>query len=121
MEKRLEDLQKEICEKFKAEFYETNLALKVGISRNVKEGIRPIHGLRIKPENGTSGWYIWGGDWSDAEDFFVPLHGVHLKEWAPLVLPYLGLEPGWRFLITEDYEDVWKDADLLNNSQRNPD
>jgi hypothetical protein len=27
---------------------------------------------------------------------------------------YLGLAPGWRFLIGEDgYEDVWFDPDLL--------
>ncbi|WP_459213513.1 immunity protein Imm33 domain-containing protein [Paraburkholderia caribensis] len=28
-------------------------------------------------------------------------------------MPYLGLPPGWRFLIAEGYEDVWEDAKLL--------
>ncbi|MES2354410.1 MAG: hypothetical protein V4568_08390 [Pseudomonadota bacterium] len=115
MEKNLEEMQMEICSKFKANFYGCDLNLKVGISRSAREGTKPIHGLRINPEKDTNGWYIWVGDWSDDPNFFVPLHGVHLKEWAPLVLPYLGLEPGWRFLITEDYEDVWKDPELLNN------
>ena len=49
---------------------------------------------------------------SDDPDFFVPLHGKHLTEWALMVLPYLGLPPGWRFLITEGYEDVWEDPGL---------
>jgi hypothetical protein len=37
-----------------------------------------------------------------------------LEEWAPLILKYLGLPPGSRFLITDDYEDVWEDKSLLN-------
>lgn len=74
----------------------------------------PINGLRIQPDTSTSGWYIWGGEaWSEAADFFLPLHGVHLSEWAPLVLPYLALPPGWRFLLTTAYEDVWRDEKLV--------
>jgi hypothetical protein len=30
-------------------------------------------------------------------------------------MPYLGLPEGWRFLVTENYEDVWEDPELLNN------
>lgn len=112
MAKSLEEKQKEICSKFGAEFYGCNLELKVGISLNVRDGVRPINGLRIKPKGDTNGWYIWAGEWSDAPDFFVPLHGKHLADWIPMVLPYLGLEPGWRFLIDENYEDVWKDPEL---------
>lgn len=50
---------------------------------------------------------------SKAPDFFVPLHIGHLKDWYPSVLKYLGLPPGWRFLIAPGYEDVWFDAGLL--------
>lgn len=109
------DKQKEICEKFSAEYQYCDLSLKVGISLSVKKGDSPIHGLRVKEENGTSGWYIWSGDWSDEPDFFVPLHGEHLSEWADIVMPYLGLPKGWRFLITEEYEDVWEDPALLES------
>jgi hypothetical protein len=115
MAKTLENKQREICSKFGAAFYGCDCDLKVGISLNVRNGIMPINGLRIKPKLDTNGWYIWAGEWSDADDFFVPLHGHHLAEWAPLVLPYLGLEPGWRFLIDENYEDVWEDTGLLKN------
>ncbi len=57
---------------------------------------------------------MWAGDFSDAADFFKTLHLSHLTEWRPEVEPYLGLPPGWRFLIAPDYEDVWYDAALLD-------
>ena len=113
MEKRMDLIQREKCAKFDAKFVSCDPKLKVGISQNVRNGLRPINGLRISPEGDTCGWYIWAGEeWSDAPDFFVPLHAKHLEQWAPLVLPYLGLPPGWRFLVTEEYEDAWKDPQL---------
>jgi hypothetical protein len=106
--------QIEICQKFNAEFLESPENLKVGISQNVKEGILPINGLRIKPEGDTTGWYIWAGEeFSTDSDFFQPVHVVHLESWNPLIQKYLGLGSGWRFLVTENYEDVWFDSDLL--------
>lgn len=109
----LEETQREICARFGAPFYGCDLGLKVGVSLNLRSGMRPLNGLRLMPEKGTSGWYLWAGEeWSDDPDFFAPLHGYHLEAWAPIVLPYLGLPPGWRFLVTETYEDVWKDAQL---------
>ena len=74
----------------------------------------PINGLRHPIEGETTGWYIWAGEeYSEGPDFFVPLHVEHLAEWTPLVLKYLGLPTGSRFLITADYEDVWEDKSLL--------
>jgi hypothetical protein len=109
----IEEAQKQICLQFNAAYYGCDLTLKVGASRNLKEGIRPINGMRISPNKETSGWYIWAGEkLSTEEDFFVPLHGKHLQEWAPLVLPFLGLPPNWRFLVTEHYRDVWFDKKL---------
>lgn len=107
--------QKEVCKKYSSDFYEALPSLKVGISLNVKEGLLPINGLRHLPEGDTSGWYIWAGEeFSEDPDFFVPLHIEHLEEWCPLVLKYLGLPPGSRFLVTPDYEDVWQDEALLD-------
>ncbi|MFV1457974.1 DUF4262 domain-containing protein, partial [Bacillus mycoides] len=48
------------------------------------------------------------------EDFFLPLHVQHIDEWAPEIKKYLGLPPGWRFLIAGDYEDVWYDPNLFD-------
>ncbi|MBT1711415.1 hypothetical protein KK062_24445 [Fulvivirgaceae bacterium PWU5] len=112
--KDIKNEQIAICRKYDVVFCESPDFLKVGISRNIKEGARPIHGLRHPLEGNTTGWYIWGDEYSEDPDFFVPLHVEHLKEWCPLIVKYLGLPPGWRFLITENYEDVWEDKDLLN-------
>jgi hypothetical protein len=42
------------------------------------------------------------------------MHIEHLSEIRPEVLHLLALPPGWRFLIADDYEDVWFDESLLN-------
>lgn len=110
----IEDLQKDICKKQGAEFLSSPEDLKVGIAMNVREGIVPINGLRHPPEGDTTGWYIYAGEeLSTAHDFFKPLHVEHLDEWCPQIKKYLGLPPGWRFLIAGDYEDVWFDESLL--------
>ncbi|MEW4429666.1 hypothetical protein AB1I68_19555 [Paenibacillus pabuli] len=56
----------------------------------------------MEPVGDTTGWYIWAGEYSDADDFFVPLHTAHVDEWDPKIKKYLGLAPGCRFLIAED-------------------
>ena len=106
--------QRIVCETYNAAFVDAPPFLKVGISMNVKEGIQPINGLRYPPKGDTSGWYIWAGEeLSDNPDFFVPLHIEHLPEWCPSIIKYLGLPPGWRFLIAPNHEDVWEDKKLL--------
>jgi hypothetical protein len=113
----IEELQKDICKKKGAEFLSSPTNLKIGISVNVREGIVPINGLRYPPEGDTTGWYIYAGEeLSDAPDFFKPLHVEHLDEWCPQIKKYLGLPPGWRFLIAGDYEDIWFDEALLRNA-----
>ena len=109
-------IQKNICQKYGFNFVKAPLDLKIGISDNVKQGIEPINGLRHLPYGETTGWYIWAGEYSTAPDFFKPLHVKHVQEWSQLILPFLGLEPGCRFLISEggNYVDVWKDNSLLH-------
>lgn len=106
--------QKDICRKYSANYVESPINLKVGISLNVKSGQFPVHGLRHPMQGDTTGWYIWAGEYSTDPDFFKPLHVEHINEWNPIIAPYLGLAPGWRFLITPTYEDVWEDSTLLD-------
>lgn len=114
MNQAIEDLQKQVCRKFGAQFLSAPDASKVGISLNVRDGVVPINGLRHPPEGDTSGWYIWAGEeLSNGTEFFKPLHIEHLDNWCPQIKKYLGLAPGWRFLITNAYEDVWFDESLL--------
>ncbi|MNW09805.1 hypothetical protein D3C71_2068910 [compost metagenome] len=66
-------------------------------------------------EGNVTGWYIWSGEYSEADGFFKPMHALHLKDYCPLMLPYLGLPPGTRVLLAEDgnYVDIWEDSKLL--------
>ena len=73
----------------------------------------PLNALRHHAENGTSGWYIWGGEYSDDPGFFQPLHVHHLVARAPAIVPYLALAPGWRVLLAAGHEDIWYDPALL--------
>ena len=71
--------------------------------------------MRIAPTETTTGWYIWCGELSDAEDFFSPLHVEHLADYLPVAVEYLALPPGYRFVVDHaNYEDVWFDASLLD-------
>lgn len=114
MTEEVKKTQLEICKKYSAEFHSIDDDAKVGISENTDGIAMPINGLRHKPTAGTSGWYIWSGEEpSSDEDFFKPVHAKHLESSLPQVLKYLALPPGYRFLIADDYVDVWFDAELL--------
>jgi hypothetical protein len=109
------EVQQAICWKYEAVYVPSEDHLKVGLSTSVKQGARPLHGLRQVPEGTTTGWYIWAGEYATADDFFHPLHVAHVVQWAPELHPYLGLGPGWRFLLVPEvgYADVWFDESLL--------
>ena len=106
--------QWEICKKYGAECVPLDPGLKVGVSEDFFSGKLPLNGLRLPPAAGTCGWYLWaGGEMSQAEDYFQPMHAQHLIAKCPQVIPYLGLPAGWRFLVAGEYEDVWFDEKLL--------
>jgi hypothetical protein len=111
----LVEVQRAVCQEYGAEYLATSEQLKVGLSSSVVEGQRPLHGVRHMPEGDTSGWYIWAGDYSTAEDFFQPVHVAHLEKWQPILNRYLCLAAGWRFLLVpeEGYTDVWFDPSVL--------
>jgi len=88
----------------------------LGASRSLIDGQWdwPVHGLGHPPAEGTSGWYVWTGELSDADDFFQPWHQVHFVERCPEVAHMLQLPPGSRFLVAPGHEDVWHDSSLLD-------
>lgn len=106
--------QKAVCLSHGSDYLPSGPEQVVGIARSALDLTMPLNGLRHPPEGQGCGWFLWGGEeFSDDPEFFQPLHVSHLAERLPLVLPYLGLAPGWRFLVTPSYEDVWFDAALL--------
>ncbi len=62
---------------------------------------------------GTTGWYIWGGEYSNDVDFYQAVHTYHLETSAPEIIKFPGLPPGYRVLLAEGHEDVWFDPSLL--------
>ncbi|RZL41126.1 MAG: hypothetical protein EOP00_25435 [Pedobacter sp.] len=105
--------QQIICKKYDSKWSPVNKIMHVGISNDLTS--QPLNGLRHKPEKGTTGWYIWAGNYSEDKDFFKPLHAVHLLQINPKIIKYLGLAPGYRLQIDNtNYEDVWFDEKLLN-------
>lgn len=112
----MEQQQRVVCARFGVAYYPAPDDLMLGLSKSVVEGAQPVNGLRHPPEGHTTGWYIWAGEEEISTDpeTFEAIHVEHLHDICPTVLPYLGLPPGWRFLIAEGYEDVWEDPVLLN-------
>jgi hypothetical protein len=106
--------QTDICQRFGAEYMPPKVDQKVGISLGSLKTL-PLHALRVSPQNGTCGWYIYGGECSTDANFYQPLHVTHLVDYCPNIVPYLALPPGWRVLLAQDYEDVWFDGELLKD------
>lgn len=104
-----------MCEKYGVIPCISPIDFKVGVSLSLIDSSKyPIHGLRHPIEGDASGWYIWAGEYSEDTDFFKPLHTWHLEAKKPELLKYLGLPPGYRFLLGEEgYVDVWFDESLL--------
>ena len=107
--------QLEVCRAHGVTCVPTPAEAKLGVALATLDGRQPLHGLRHPPEGDTCGWYLWAGEaLPRADDAFAPLHAEHLRQRAPEALPYLGLPPGWRFLLADNYIDVWYDAALLD-------
>ncbi|MBT4043980.1 MAG: hypothetical protein HOK21_11965 [Rhodospirillaceae bacterium] len=111
---KIEKLQRDICNNYGAAYLPIPRSSVIGISLNMRESLGPINGFRHPPQGETTGWFLYAGEELKSDpDFFHPLHVGHLGSWCPVVEKFLGLPPGWRFLIAEDYLDVWYDDDLL--------
>ena len=105
------DNQKEICKKSNSIWKPINKKLRIGSSSNLDKD--PINGLRHPSEKGTTGWFIWAGEYSETDDFFKPMCAEHLLQQRPEIIKYLGLDVGFRFLADKSgYEDIWYDEEL---------
>jgi hypothetical protein len=104
--------QSKICETFGSLFSPPSADDRLGIALSTLSQL-PLNALRHPAENGTCGWYIWGGELSDDPNFFQPIHVHHLVTHAPEIVPYLALAPGWRVLLAPGQQDVWYDPSIL--------
>ena len=105
---------KSVCERFLIESFPPAPNSIIGVARQTI-GDKPTNGLRHAVNGTSNGWFLWRGEWSDADEFFQPLHVEHLVDYFPDAVPYLHLPPGYRFLVDDKgYEDVWFDETLLD-------
>ena len=106
--------QRRVCELYKTKFVPCEKESKVGIAL-ATFGATPINGLRHAQAKSTNGWYVWvGKELSSHADCFDPLHVEHLTDKCPEIPKFLGLPPGYRFLLAGNYVDVWFDKTLLS-------
>ncbi|NBA78852.1 hypothetical protein GOQ04_25085 [Emticicia sp. ODNR4P] len=105
--------QKIICTTNNSTWKPINKKLKIGVSADLEKD--PINGLRHPNEKETTGWFIWTGEYSEADDFFQPICAEHLLQKRPEIIKYLGLDIGFRFISDKNgYEDIWYDEKLKN-------
>jgi hypothetical protein len=113
-EAKIHEDQRAFCRERVADYKASPGASMLGFALATR-GMAPINGLRHPPHNDTNGWYLWCGEgFSDNPNFFEPLHTEHVYEEFPCLIPLLGLAPGYRFLLSEDFVDVWFDESLLS-------
>ena len=109
----VEEQQRSLCRELSYEYVPADPDSKLGFAMETQDLI-PINGLRHPPQGESNGWYIWGGEeFSTDQDFFTPLHTHHLIRHCPQALKFLGLPPGYRFIVAENYVDVWFDSSVL--------
>jgi hypothetical protein len=110
--------QKEICKKYGSNWKPINKKLNIGISENLD--LSTLNGSRHKTKKGEVCWFIWSGEYSEDDKFFQPICAENLMQRIPKLIDYLGLDAGFRFLITEKgYENVWFDEKLLEIEKPN--
>ncbi len=98
--------QSAICEKYGMSVLPPEDMVAIAIE---SLGSTPIYGTRVRLPDGVNiSWFIHGGTHSAAIDFYQPVCIEHLPEMLPLVMKYLCLPTGAKFIIdTKGYEDVW--------------
>jgi hypothetical protein len=110
---QIQEAQKATSKKYAVEFVPAADTAISGLARSTL-GLNPVNGFRHPVQENTSGWYIWCGDeFLPSEDFFAPVCTQHLYDELPQIAPFLALPPGYRFLLSGSYVDVWFDEDLL--------
>lgn len=108
-------VQLAVCAKYHALFHTCADDERAGVAVETLKK-EPIYGVREKNHDGSNSWYIWGGPGSTAEDFYQPLCAGHIGDLIPMVLPYLALPPGYKFIIDRSgFEDVWFESEEATN------
>lgn len=100
--------QKAICQKYKSAYKPLKENAEVALALSTI-GTMPIYGSRIDSDDNGVEWYIYCGEFSEAENFYEPVAADCLKDELPLVVSLMALEVGYNFIVDDQgYVDVWK-------------
>ena len=76
----------------------------------------PLNGVRIYPESGCCGWYVWGGPETAVDSGeFSRMHISYVPKYLPEIDRFLALPPGFRFLKAGAHTDVTYDQGVLGH------
>jgi hypothetical protein len=115
-EEMFDEIQRRFCRENGYDCLPTTLEAMIGYAVET-EGQLPINGLRHPPEGYTNGWFIWCGEnLSKADDFFSSFQTSNIFHHCLEIIKFLGMPPGYRFLLAGDYLDIWYDESLLDIS-----
>ncbi len=95
--------QKKICKKFGLSYEPCDGEQFLYISSNIKDGNMPIEGKRYIEEDDFCGWYIWSGEEPNEKDLYDKVIVNDINEYSDVLIKFLWLEHGTRFLIEEGY------------------
>lgn len=109
----IRDAQRLLCERIGCTPDYVDAQDKLGAATPLFRSEWPIKGVRHLAAHDTCGWYLWAGEDSKDSDFFKSYHAEHVYAARPEIVGYLGLPPGWGFIIAPGYEDVWQDEAYL--------
>lgn len=106
--------QKEICKANNSIWKPINNKLKIAVSSNLNKD--PINGLRFPAEKGTTGWFIWTGEYDEGS--FITITAKDLLKQRPEIIKFLGLDVGFKFLAdNKEYKKIWYDTSLKKTVQ----
>jgi len=87
----------------------------VNVTSKLLEGTHFVYGLRLAPTDDRTGWFFWTEELFPPLPRFSAIQVAEFEERWPEVIKFLGLPPGWRFVVDGyGYEREWEDRSFLN-------
>ncbi len=92
----------EICAECGSAFIPPDPLDKISVALETLDQL-PLNALRLSPERGLCGWYVWGGKQaSHAPGAFKAIPVANLLRQCPQLMPFLALAPGWKVLLAPE-------------------
>ena len=107
----LEQIQKECCEHYRADYSPIGLEQMVVISDGVYEGM-PVEGVRYPSPEHMSGWWLTTDSYNSDVSTLKTVHFHHIQEQRPDIVIYMALPFGYRFQLGGTDDRVWFDEEI---------